>query len=203
MTVDGEDPAYPFARVDAIYLPQDSGGGGGGSNEDEILRTEEIDASFVTLDAPPMQYYFFETPSGLDAPEGLRGFKRFVQLRHTLTEEKSPTNKQAIIQAHVGRVNADVFLGVPAGRLLYTGARVRRVILASGEQPFKLVHTFLERPENGQMPDAHGNNRPATGTWQQYYDFQDGMWSTIYNRATTKQIFPYGTSTFTGSGLLG
>jgi len=181
---------YLYARVDAVYSPdgKGGGGGGGGSNEQDSLLTEEMDAYYESIDAPEMQYFWND--DGSDAPESIKGAIRYVLIRHTIRDSKSPTNKKAIIQSKVGKINSDEFLGVAAGFLLYVGAQTRRTVLANGDDAYEIEHTFLERA-------------PNTGDWNTHYHAETNGWSLVYNRTTGEMVKPYQETAFSGSGLIG
>lgn len=185
------DFSYEFARVECTYEPKDEEQG---TNEVNVLATEEMDAGFETIDFPPMSFMF--AGSARIISEGVSAGKRYVITRHTLTEEKSPTNKKALIQEKTGKINSDTFLDVDPLKLLYTGARTRRVITASGEQPYKIVHTFLEISDT----DASGND---DANWNRLYDTVNARWDTLLTAKDDACYNIYGSTSFSGSGLIG
>jgi len=141
------DPSYPFAVVTASYknvpVPQ---GGGGDNNQQDVIATEEMDAFYT--DEQLKDFGMIFKTSGREITGPVPGAFRHPIIRHVLTEEISPTNKKAVIAASIGKVNSLPFLDVIKDKLLYEGAKSRRVITTDGsttiQQPYRLVHTFLE-----------------------------------------------------------
>lgn len=186
-------PAYQYAEIECTYEPNDDEEG---DNEDNVLKTEETSSSFETIPFPPMSFKF--QGSAREISEGVEAGKRYVVTTHTITETKSPTDKKDIIQNHAGKINSDKYLGVDALKLMYMGARTRRVILASGERPFKIVHTFLEISDT--EPSAVGAD---DATWDKLYDTVEGRWDTIITAKDDGDFDIYGRAEFANSGLVG
>lgn len=183
------DFVYPFAKITATYRLKDDDDDNQ-TNEDIVLKTEEMDFSFDEHDIEPMTVRFSGT--GRELSEKLEGVKRSILITHTITEEKSPTDKKSIIRLKAGKINTDTFLGVEAGKLLYMGAKTRRVILASGEQPYKITHTFIERVDASWLEDW---DSVVDGSIDPRWDFLERVDGGEFNK--------YEETNFGGSGLVG
>jgi hypothetical protein len=137
------DPAYQYAKVSATYESNAQNRNNGGTQQELIIATEEMDISYDTLDVPIAAMRFASTQRELAEP--LLVAKRVPMIRHTITEEKSPTDRKEAIKSLAGKVNGTIFLGVEPGYLLYEGSRTRRTITADGSQPYQIIHSFIER----------------------------------------------------------
>lgn len=180
--------SYEFARVTARYRKRDiqSGGfGGTGTPVDDVLATEEIDGGYETIDINGLGLFFLTSEEEIS--DRMKGAKRFSVLRHTLTEERTLNNRKAAVQACAGKVNKVAFLDVDPGKMLYEGTQMRRVITADGEQPYRLVHTFLERTE---------------GKWNQVWDDLLQAWDDVVDAQFNPVIF-YEEIDYVQEGLLG
>ena len=171
------DPVYPFAVVTATYKNKAiaSGGGGTGTRREDVIATEEMDSFYESQDLQTFNLQWSKSSREIVGP--FPNFKRTSLIRHVITDDISPTNKKAIIQASTGRVNSVEFLGVAPEFLLYEGAKTRRVITTDGrtttEQPYRIVHTFLERVDASwqKMWDSIGSGKGPQ--WDRVADPED------------------------------
>lgn len=181
--------SYPFAKVTASYEKesvQSGGFGGGGSSSDDVLATEEIDVGYETLNWAGVAVQYTTTKELLIG-DVVDGAKRVPVIRHTLTEERTLNNRKAAIAACSGKVNQVAFLDVAPGKMLYEGAQMRRVITADGNQPYRLVHTFLER---------------VGATWNEFFDPKQNAFDGIED-LNGAAVDIYEEIDFIAQGLLG
>lgn len=144
----GDIPAYPFAEVTAQYLPRDPDDGT--TDAERTIATETTDFNIEFLEYGELKLAWKKTPVGEEdetVDKNLKKGKLSGTITHTIVDYESTTNRRTAILAAWGKINSAIFLEVEIGKMLYMGAQITRVISADGAKPFRITHTFLERPD--------------------------------------------------------
>jgi len=102
-----------------------------------------ISGEFYTLPASALVWGDFKTPGG-----NVRAGVLVAQVDHHLTHHFVNVPPRAAIRATIGTVNNDVFLGAPAGCLMYLGAEVTQDTLTPDARYWTVSHKFSEKDQS-------------------------------------------------------